>query len=211
MTSFGGESTQFGVEESYSCPFNLFPFIGSSPAIPVAAICFILKNIYLDKKCVLIRFAVVKFQFEYATTGNIGSLLLLSVSLFPDDCILLQYSLIPVPWPQESLIWVLCSRNFLKNCSHFAYRGASNFTQALVAWSYTVFKVPNKHRRGWQVNLRGHPQRELSIPWLISLNARSLPNTTDDFHNTRMILVLELWHNNFIDRELLNIFLFWLW
>ncbi len=133
--------------------------------------------------------------------------LLLSASLFSDIPSFFNILLFLFR-DDNNLLFDFCGP---ENCCHFAFRGASHFTQALVARSYTVFKIPNKNRRGWLVTLRDHRQHELSNPWLISLNARSLPYTTDDFHNTRMILVKELWLNNFIDRELTNIFLFWRW
>ncbi len=62
--------------------------------------------------------------------------------------------------------------------------------------------------------LRGQPLRKLSIPSLISLNARSLPNKIDDvrslplsrlYHNTGVILVHESWLKNSIGSDLISI------
>ncbi len=105
-------------------------------------------------------------------------------------------------------------RQIFDNCRRFSYPGASNFLQALPDRSYPFFKVLNKHRRGWQVALRSQSLRKLSIPSLISLNARSLLNKIDDlrshllsrlYHNTGVILVQESWLSNSIDNELLNV------
>ncbi len=105
-------------------------------------------------------------------------------------------------------------RQMFDNCRRFSYPGASNFLQALPARSSPFFKVPNKHRRGWQVALRSQSLRKFSIPSLISLNARSLLNKIDDlrclllsrlYHNTGVILVQESWLSNSIDNELINV------
>ncbi len=89
--------------------------------------------------------------------------------------------------------------------------------QALPVRSSPFFKVPNKHRRGWQVvrlALRSQSLRELSIPSLISLKSRSLLNKIDDlrshllsrlYHNTGVILVQESWLKYLIDSEVINV------
>ncbi len=89
-------------------------------------------------------------------------------------------------------------RQFFDDCRDFSYPGPLNFLQTRPARSSPVIKVPNKHRRGWQVALRSQSLRKLSIPSLILLNARPLLNKTDDlrslflsrlYHNTGVILV----------------------
>ncbi len=74
--------------------------------------------------------------------------------------------------------------------------------------------MPNKHRRGWQVAIRSESLHKLSVPSLISLNARSMLNKTDDlrslllsrlYHNTGVILVQESWLNNSITSDLINV------
>ncbi len=105
-------------------------------------------------------------------------------------------------------------RQIFDNCRRFSYPGASNFLQALPARSSPFFKAPNKHRRGLQVALRSQSIRKLSIPSLISLNARSLLNKIDDlrslllsrlYNNTGVIPVQESWLSNSIDNELINV------
>ncbi len=105
-------------------------------------------------------------------------------------------------------------RHIFDNCRRSSYPGASILLQSLSARSSPVLKVPNKHRRGWQVALRSQSLRKLSIPSLISLNARSLLNKIDDrrslllsrlYQNTGVILVQESWLSNSIDSELINV------
>ncbi len=54
------------------------------------------------------------------------------------------------------------TEKYFDNCRRFTYPGASNFLQALPSRSSSFFKVPNKHRRGWQVALRSQSLRKLS-------------------------------------------------
>ncbi len=82
------------------------------------------------------------------------------------DKVLLIFLLLPLfssriiglfpPCPMTTTITYSTSviRQFFDNCRHFSYLGTSNVLQALPARGSPLFKVPNKHRRGWQVAVR---------------------------------------------------------
>ena len=71
-----------------------------------------------------------------------------------------------------------------------------------------------KHRAGYRVALRRLKSYQLTIPAILSLNARSILNKVDDlnsliqckFHeNTSVIMVQETWLNPFVDTNLVNL------
>ncbi len=141
-------------------------------------------------------------------------LIFLLLPLFPDHWIVSSSFLPPCPMTTRITYSTSVLRQIFDNCRRFSYPGASNFLQPLPARSSPFFKVPNKHRRGWQVALRSQSLRKFSIPSLISLNARSLLNKIDDlrslllsrlYHNTGVTLVQESWLSNSIDNELINV------
>ncbi len=153
-------------------------------------------------------------RIYYITITLYIYLIFLLLPLFSDHWIA-SFSFLPqCPMTTRITYSTSDSRQIFDNCRRFSYPGASNFLQALPARSSPFFKAPNKHRRGWQVALRSQSLRKLSIPSLISLNARSLLNKIDDlrslllsrlYHNTGVILVQESWLSNSIDNELLNV------
>ncbi len=141
-------------------------------------------------------------------------LIFLLLPLFSDHWSVSSSFLPPCPMITRITYLTSVLRQIFDNCRRFSYPGGSNYLQALPARSSPFFKVPNKHRRGWPVSPRSQSLRKLSIPSLISLNARSLVNKIDDlrslllsrlYHNTGVILVQESWLSNSIDNELINV------
>ncbi len=103
-------------------------------------------------------------------------LIFLLLPLFSDHWIFSSSFLPKCPMTTRLTYSTSDLRQFFDNCRRFYYPGASNFLQSLTARSSPFFKVPNKHRRGWQVTQRSQSLHKLSIPSLISLNARPLLN-----------------------------------
>ncbi len=118
---------------------------------------------------------------------------------FSDHWIVSSSFLPPCPMTTRITYSTSVLRQIFDNCRRFSYPGAPYFLHALPARSSPFFKVPNKHRRGWQEALRSQSLCKLSIASLNSLNVRSLLNKIDDLrsHNSGVILVC-----NFILEEI---------